>query len=153
MIHRKINLFLNKFVRLVEENHQTITEYFMNDLLKNNDTNAYRSMDKYIIYESSNMIYRNLSHWISQTYSKESIKERYIALGKDRSSRAIPFPQVQKAMVLQKRHLWLFVMENMDDDIIDLIETHELNNRVALYFDRATFFMLKGYDEKINKKF
>lgn len=151
MISRKVNLFLNRFVRLVEENHQTITEYFMNDLLKNNDVNAYRNIDRYVIYESSNSIYRNLSIWISQSYTRESIKEKYTALGNDRFSRGIPFHQVQKAMVLQKRHLWLYVMDNMDDDKLDYMEALELNNRVALYFDRAIFFMLKGYHDQMNK--
>jgi len=153
MINKKINLFLNKFVQLVEENHQIITEYFMNDLLRNNDTTAYRSVDKNTIYQSSNMIYRNLSIWISKSFTKESIKERYINLGKERFCMAIPFPQVQKAMVLQKRYLWIFVMENMEEELIDYIEAQKLSNRVGLYFDRAIFFMLKGYDEEINKKF
>lgn len=153
MLPVKKNLFLNKFINLVEENHQAITEQFMNDLLHNNDTPAYRSIDRYVIYESSNGIYRNLSKWTSQNFSKENIESKYVPLGKDRWERGIPFPQVQKAMVLQKRHLWIYVMKEMDNEIFDYMEALELNNRVALYFDRATFFMLKGYDEKINKRF
>ena len=153
MIVKKKNHFLNRFLLLIEENHQSITDLFMNDLLHNNDTAAYRSMDKFIIYESSNIIYRNLSKWTSQNFSKENIKSKYVALGKDRWKRGIPFPQVQKAMVLQKRHLWLYVMNQIKDEVFDYMEAIDLNNQVALYFDRAVFYMLKGYDEKINKKF
>ncbi len=146
---RKPNILFNRFVKLIEENHQEITEHFMNDLLKNNDTMAYRKISRDLIYDASDVIYRDLSKWIIKDYPKEKIEDRYRKLGRDRFEQEIPFPQVQKAMVLQKRHLWLFVMDKLYGDLTSYKEAVELNNRVVLFFDRATFFMLNGYNEKI----
>lgn len=146
---RKPNILFNRFVKLVEDNHQEITERFMNDLLKNGDTRSYHNLSRELIYDASDVIYRDLSKWIVKDYPKEKIESRYRKIGQDRFDQGVPFPQVQKAMVLQKRHLWLFVMDKLYGDLTSYKEAVELNNRVVLFFDRATFFMLNGFNEKI----
>ncbi len=147
------NILLNRFVQLVEKDHQAITNYFMNDLLKNPDTPAYKNMERERLYETSDMIYRDLSQWISKDFDKTKIRDRYTKLGRERLDAAVPFSQVQKALVLQKRHLWLYVMDKLYDDKTAYMEALELNNRVALYFDRAVFYVLKAYEEQLGRKF
>lgn len=154
ILHRvQKNILLNRFVQLIEKNSQTITNYFLNDLLKNPDTPAYRSMDPERLYEASDMIYRDLSQWISKDFDKSKIRERYMRIGRERFDAAIPLSQVMKALVLQKRHLWIFVMDKLYDDKTAYLEAMELNNRVALYFDRAIFYVLKAYEEILYKRF
>jgi hypothetical protein len=143
------SLLFNRFVRLVEDNYEELTESFMNDLLRNPDTVAYRSADREIIFQASEIIYRDLSKWISREFSKEKIRERYERIGKERYNMDIPLDQVFKAMVLQRRHLWLFVIDKLYDDTTAYREALELNNRVTLYFDRAMYFMLHGYQRRM----
>ena len=152
VIKRK-DIAFNSFVALVEQNYETITERYMNDLLKNPDTDAYRKMDRHEMYESSAKIYRDLSKWITREYPKEKISERYMKIGRERYEQGIPFSQVQKALVLQMRHLWLFVISRMEDDNMKSVkESIDLNNRVVLYFQRATFYMLRGYERMLNRR-
>ncbi|MBN1532235.1 MAG: hypothetical protein JXA20_06200 [Spirochaetes bacterium] len=146
---RKKSILFNRFVKLVEENHQQITEQFMNDLLKNRDTTAYRTIDHFLIYDFADNLYKDLSIWIAKEYPKSKIEERYVKIARERFSMSVPFHEVQKAFVLIKRHLWLFVMNRIYDDTTAYMEALELNNRVTLYFDRATFYMLKGYYDMI----
>ncbi len=149
---RGINILENRFVELIEENHQKITEMYMNDLLKNPDTIAYRKLDRQDIYEAGNRIYRELSKWIVKKYSKDEISKHYLKLGRERFTQGIPFSQAVKTLVLQKRHLWLFVMDKLHYDASVYKEALDLNNRVVLYFDRATFYILQGYEDMIYKK-
>jgi len=143
----------NRFVKLIEENYLDITERFMNALLKDPETSAYVPIDQNEIYQFTVRLYKDLSKWIGTSFSKEQIKERYLALGVEMNSLNVPFYQVQKAMVLQKRFLWVFVMDKMYEDSTSYKEAIFLNNRVVLYFDRATFYMLKGYavDSSFNR--
>jgi hypothetical protein len=151
-IFRPKKILFNHFVQLVEKNHAQITERFMNDLMKNPDTDAYRTLDRGLIYEHSDIVYRDLSTWISREYPKSKIAERYMKIGEDRWNRGIPFSQVQKALSLQMRHLWLFVMDKLFSDMTAYQDALELNNRVVLYFERAMFYVLKGYEKMIYKK-
>ena len=147
----KPNLLYNRFVKLVEENHQEITERFVTDLLRNPDTVSYQGLDRNSIYETSDIVYRDLSKWITRDFPKAKIQERYRKLGHDRFNQGLPFSQVQKALVLQKRHLWLYVMDKLYSDLTSYREAVDLNNRVVLYFDRATHFMLQGYEDLMRR--
>ncbi len=149
---KKSNILTNQFVELIEENHQQITELFMNDLLRNPDTFAYRNLDRQSVYESANSIYREISKWIVKQYPKEEIELRFRQLGRERFEQGIPFSQVFRALVLLKRHLWLFVLKKLYYDATIYEQALDLNNRVVLYFDRACFYMLLGFEEKLKKK-
>jgi hypothetical protein len=149
---KKSNILTNQFVELIEENHQEITELFMNDLLKNPDTFSYRKLNRQEVYESANSIYREISKWIVKQYPKEEIEQRFRQLGRVRFEQGIPASQVYRALVLLKRHLWLFVLKKLYYDASIYEQAIDLNNRVVLYFDRACFFMLLGYEEMLNRK-
>ena len=149
---RNKNILFNKFVQLIEENHEQLTEIFMNDLLKHPETTAYRGADRDTIYQSSVIMYKDLSMWISREFSKQKIEERYVKLGRERFDMGIPIQQVLKGLILQRRHIWLFVMNRMYDDKTDYMEALELNNRVTLYFDRAILAVLKGYMDMMNRQ-
>jgi hypothetical protein len=146
------NILANRFVELIEENHQAITEKYMNDLLKNPDTPAYRKLDRHDIYESANRIYRELSKWVVKDYTKKEIDKYYSKLAKERAEQGIPFAQAYKALVLQRRHLWLFIRERLYSDQQLYREALDLINRVVLYFDRATLSLLATYEDLIYKK-
>jgi len=147
----KNNILTNKFVELIEENHQQITEYYMNDLLGDPDTTAYRTLDRQVIYESGNQIYRELSSYITKDFSKDEIAKHYKKLAWERFEKGVPASHVFKALMLLKRHVWLFIQKKMGDDPTDFRQALELSNRVVLYFDRAAHAVLKGYED-IDKK-
>lgn len=149
-IIRRKNILLNKFVKLIEESHEELTEIFMNDLLKHPETDAYRNTDRDDVYRFSDLVYKDLSVWISSEFSKEKIDDRYGKMGRERCEAGIPIEQVLKALVLQRRHIWLFVMDKMYEEKTEYMEALELNNRVTLYFDRAMIAMVKGYMKMIN---
>jgi hypothetical protein len=149
---RREHILSNRFIRLIEKNYDRLTELFMNDLLRHPETDAYRTVDREKIYQSSEMIYKDLSQWISREFSKKKIEERYAKFGRERYEMGIPIYQVIKGLILQRRHIWLFVMDKMYDEKTDYMEALELNNRVTLYFDRALIYMSQGYMEMVRKK-
>jgi hypothetical protein len=52
------------------------------------------------------------------------------------------------ALILLKRYLWLEVLsEGFVSSNLELYQVLELNNRVVLYFDRAVYFTIAGYQE------
>ncbi|HDP80572.1 MAG TPA: hypothetical protein ENN21_07005 [Spirochaetes bacterium] len=149
---KKTNILMNRFVELIEGNHQEITERFMNDLLRDPQTIGYRNLDRQMIYESANSIYRDISTWIGKNYPREEIEKRFRKLGRDRFEQGVPFSHVFRALVLLKRHLWVYVLQKVEEDLEVYVQALDLNNRVVLYFDRASFYMLQGYEELFNKR-
>ncbi len=146
------SIISNKFVRLIEENHQEIVEHFMNDLLHNKKTIAYRKLDVNDIYEIGIRVYRELSKWVAKDLPKEEVKEYYKKLGKIRLQEEIPASQFFQALVILKRHLWIFVRRKLDNEFTDYKQAMDVNDRVALFFDRAAYYMLIGYEDEAGKK-
>ena len=64
------SIITNKFVRLIEENHQEIIEHFMNDVLRNKKTVSYAKLDANDLYEIGSRVYRELSKWIAKDLPK-----------------------------------------------------------------------------------
>ncbi len=148
----KRNIITNKFVYLIEENHQEIIEHFMNDLLRNPKTAAYRNLDQQDIYDIGHRIISELSKWITKDYPKDQVKEYYRKLGKTRMKEGIPASQFFQALVLIKRHMWLFVRRKIENEAADFKQAMEVNDRIVLFFDRAAYYMLMGYEDEISKK-
>lgn len=146
------NIISNKFVRLIEENHQEIIEHFMNDVLRNKKTVAYAKLDAHELYEIGSRVYRELSKWIAKDLPKEEVKAYYHKLGKIRLEEGIPASQFLQALVILKRHLWLFIKGKLENEITDYKQALEVSNRIVLFFDRAAYYMLTGYEEKTNKR-
>lgn len=146
------NIISNKFVRLIEENHQEIIEHFMNDVLRNKKTVAYAKLDAHDLYEIGSRVYRELSKWIAKDLPKEEVKAYYHKLGKIRLEEGIPASQFFQALVILKRHLWLFIKGQLENEITDYKQALEVSNRIVLFFDRAAYYMLTGYEEKTNKR-
>ena len=146
------SIIANKFVRLIEENHEEIIEHFMNDVFHNKKTVAYRKLDPQELYEIGSRVYRELSKWVAKDLPKEEVKEYYRKLGKIRMAEGIPASQFFQALVLLKRHMWLFVRRQLENEITDYKQAMEVSDRVVLFFDRAAYYMLIGYEEEAAKK-
>ena len=51
------------------------------------------------------------------------------------------------ALFLLKRQIWLYILqEGLLTTNLELYQALELNNRVVLYFDRAIYYLTRGYE-------
>lgn len=146
-------MITNKFVRLVEENNQAIVEHFMNDVLKHNKTVSFRNFDQQTLYNIGSRICKELSSWVAKDLPKEKVEEYYIKIGRERKSQGFFVSEVFQALVILKRHMWLFIRDNLENNIEELSQALALNDRVVLFFDRATRGLLLGFEEDERKLF
>ncbi len=152
MLLKKSNILSNKFVALIEDNIQEIADMFMNDLLKSPETVAYRQLDRQEVYEAAYKRLHEISKWIMKDYPKQEIERYYRQIGRERFEQGIPFTAAFRFLVLLKRHTWIFVLKKLYYDATVYEQALELNNRVVLYFDRAAYYLLCGYDDMLKKK-
>jgi len=92
-------------------------------------------------------VYSRLDSWLEGNKVKGEVRDHYLKLGSQRYHEGIPLSDVVMALMLIKRHLWLYVMEqNFFDSSFQLMQALEFNNRVVLFFDRAIYFTTIGYE-------
>ncbi|HRT45733.1 MAG TPA: hypothetical protein P5054_11135, partial [Desulfomonilia bacterium] len=76
------------------------------------------------------------------------VQRSYTDLGRKRFKEGIPLHEVIMTLMLIKRHLWLYVREkHFFDSTYECFQALEMNNQVVLFFDRAIFFTIRGYED------
>jgi len=138
-----------KLVDLIERNAADLTNSWLADIRKDPNTLTYRRFDREAVYERAFRVFSQLGKWVSHETSKEEVARDYRALGEQRRREGFALSEVIQALILIRRNLWRKVMEEgLLDSTYDLYQAIELNNRVALFFDRAIFYTACGYEKK-----
>jgi hypothetical protein len=144
-----LTLVSQKLVDLIERNATDLTNSWLADIRKDPNTLTYRHFDPDRIYARAFRVYSQLGKWVSHETSKEEVARDYRALGEQRRQEGFALSEVIQALILIRRNLWRKVMEEgLLDSTYDLYQAIELNNRVALFFDRAIFYTACGYEQK-----
>jgi hypothetical protein len=141
-----------KLVKLIESNADVLTRHWLADVRENPSTPTYHIFDEDKLYKRAHLVYSQLSHWISRETSKDEVKNYYVKLGEERFNEGFALHEVVSALVLVKRHLWLHVLSDGQlSTAFELYQSLELNNRVVLFFDRAIYYTIIGYEEAVRK--
>jgi len=142
------NLLSDKLVELIEENSGRIADLWMEDVQHNRSTPTYHVFDPQLLHHR---VFLNMSHfgqWLSGSYHGQDIISYYTNLGRKRKGEGFSLSEVISALSLLKKHIWSFALsQGMWSRTLDIYMMLELEKRISLFFDRATFYVAKGYEE------
>ncbi len=142
-----------KLVSLIEDNADTLTKNWIGDVRHNPTTPTYQTFPEDKLYQRAHFIYSQLGHWISRETSKGEVRNYYVKLGEERFNEGFALYEVVSAIILLKRHLWLHILSDGQlSTAFELYQSLELNNRVVLFFDRAVYYAIIGYEEAVRKR-
>ena len=145
---RSLKPVCQKLVDLIETHAEELATNLLQDLLKNEKTPTYRTINISEVYERSYNVYRNLGRWISFETNEKEITDHYNQLGTRRRGEGFALSEVIHALILTRRNLWRKIQfEGLLDNIFDMTQAMDLNSRVLLYFDRAIFHTALGYEQ------
>jgi hypothetical protein len=141
-----------KMVNRIQENADVLSERVIKDFLTREETKSYRRLNKDILYERVFDVCSRLDSWLMGNKVKGEIKNHYMDLGRQRFHEGIPLNELVMAIMLIKRHLWLYVQEeHFFESTFECHQALEFNNRVVLFFDRAIYFSSVGYEDEMQK--
>ena len=142
-----------RLVSLIERDAETLTKNWLQDVRENPSTPTYHTFNEEKLYQRAHLVYSQLSHWVSRETDKGEIMNYYTRLGAERFSEGFALYEVVSALVLLKRHLWIHILSNGQlNTAFELYQSLELNNRVVLFFDRAIYYTIIGYEEVVREK-
>lgn len=145
-------MIYQKIVELIQNNADHLTKRLMRDILSREETRSYKTLPEKEVYWRVYDVYSRLDSWLSKDKEKGEIKKHYTDLGKQRFHENIPLSDLVMTLLLIKRHLWIFVMENQFfNSSFELSQALELNNKVVLFFDRVIYFAVMGYEDEMRK--
>lgn len=142
-------LYAKNLVDLIERNAEDLTLKWLDTVKNTESMPTYRTYDEKKLYHRAFRVYSQLEKWISLETTKGDIAKHYTALGAQRCVEGFNLSEVLQSLIIQRRILWLKVQsDGFLDTALDMKTALELNNRVILFFDRASFYVARGYEKQ-----
>jgi len=147
---------------LIEAHADALTQDALNDLLTNAHTPSFhKSLEE--LAERVYATYHNVGTWIGNP-NEEAVAAEYETWGALRFRQGIPLSEIVYALNRLKYHLSRFVRDYGLVDFsgdrvpggdligVQLYSIQELNYMVGEFFDRAMYYLARGYEKEAQRQ-
>jgi hypothetical protein len=136
-----------KLVHLIDSHSDELTLRWLKELRQHPDTFTYHHFPEEKLRERASDVYAQLSRWLQSESGREMLEGVYSKLGAERYREGFRLSEVVKALILMERNLWLFVLDQgFLESATELYQVLELYSQVLLFFNRAIYFTVKGFE-------
>lgn len=138
-----------KLIRIIEKNSDIIADKWVDEVTTSPYTRSYWNVSREDLQERAASICQRIGYFLGKRLPRERLASFYRRVGQARRAQGYELEEVVMALLLLKRQIWLFVMQEGFLNInLELYQGLELNNRVVLYFDRAIYFVAQAFSEE-----
>ncbi|MBM3301995.1 MAG: hypothetical protein FJY85_18840 [Deltaproteobacteria bacterium] len=144
----KTKTFELEFAKFIQRFHEQIKEAFIEDTYEKREILSQHQLGRKMLEEIADNVVPEFTTNIDRRTSLETIADKYVRLGIRCCEERLSFSEMVRAFVLLKRHIWLFFQQsNFAGQPFDVRSIVALNNRTALFFDRAIYYFLVGFEQ------
>jgi hypothetical protein len=138
----------DKLLDLVELRAEEIAKAWWKNVRQNPRTPSYHPLTDREAVAQAVLFYRNLRRMYYSENPYEEEVPYFSQYAKDRYAEGIPLHEAIYAMVLMRRHMWLFAeYQDLFTSLLDMYGAIEVINRTVLITDYATFIIAQKYQE------
>jgi|PlaIllAssembly_1097288.scaffolds.fasta_scaffold631754_1 hypothetical protein len=144
----------DRLMDLCIQNAEQIAEQWYKSLVANPRTPKFVSSPKESCVRHATFLYKNLRRMYFADSPFEEVARVMDATGyaEEQYARHIPLPEATYALVLMRRHVWLYAESSaILNTALDIYSTLQSINRILLLFDYAIYIIAEKY-EKMSKK-
>ena len=138
----------DRLMQFTADHAHQIAEQWYQAVSTNTKTPAYRLMKKEVCIRHAEYIYQNLNKLFFADNCESAVANLLDVGGfvEDHYARGIPYNQVIYAIILLRRHLWLYAeQQSLYNGIDDILQMQENVNRVLLLFDYMIYITASKY--------
>lgn len=141
----------NKLIDIIEKNAEVIANRWMNDVRTNKSTPTYAFADQNSSRERVLFFIRQFGKWLGGYFTDQEVRKYYIDLGIKRKNEGFGLSEVLSAISLTRKYVWEFALsQGMWNKTINIYMTLELERRMMLFFDKASYYVAKGFELEEN---
>ena len=137
----------DKLVRLVEKNAEVISHRWMEDVRASKSTPTYAKADLKLSLSRNHEVIRHFGDFLGGKYTDNDIRKFYRKLGRERKNEGFALSELISALSLLRKNIWEFALsQGMWNSTIDIYMAIELERRMMLFFDKAAYYISRGYE-------
>ncbi|MCX5828014.1 MAG: NUDIX hydrolase [Deltaproteobacteria bacterium] len=143
----KQNLLSDRLVQVIEDNAVPISRIWIEDVTSNHSTPSYHHFDRKRLFLRVHTILSQFGKWLGGGYNDQDIHDYYTDMGGERRREGFRLGETLSALSLIKKHIWEFALSRgMWQKTIDIYMALELDRRIVIFFDKASFYTARGYE-------
>ncbi len=147
------NLVSTKFLNVIEQHSNGIMNCWLERMKSDPATAVFLNENMVFVKSKAQSMMENMFYWISNDISKEELGKIFSEEGRLMFCREIPLCEVVRAMETGRRTLIEYVeSETSSESALHLHQMGEFNVRVTLFFDRAIYFIIRGYNDELRSR-
>ena len=138
-----------RILDLIEKHADDLTKSWLAEIRQDDATPTYGSFaDDAELYRRAHRVFGQLGQWINRDFSKEDIRTYWTGIGVQRRREGFPLSEIVQSLGLIRKHFWSKVeTEGFLDTGSDMYQAMDLHNRVTLFFDRAIYYAVVGFEK------
>lgn len=142
-----------KFINIIEADSLEMAKKCARGILESKYTKTYWKLPEDKLIQLVKNVYDNLAMWLMQGNNKVKIGKIYAELGSHRYQEGYPLCDVLYAAHYEKKIMADHIFTSgMLPDVLNLYHSMEFLTRLYDFFDIATFYITRGYQEELYKK-
>ncbi len=142
------NSLTRRLVNVIIKNKEKIIEQWLEDVVVNPSTAEYHNVERAVLYNICDKILSQLTLWLGGLHDVDKIRNFYTKLGKERKKSGFKISDALSALSLIRKHIWTFALaQDALQKNLELLMTFELQRRMTVFFDLATFYLTRGHEQ------
>jgi ADP-ribose pyrophosphatase YjhB (NUDIX family) len=143
------NPLTRRLVNFILKNKEEIINQWLEDIAVNPSTVEYHSVESRTLYNICDKILSQITLWLGGLHDVDRVKSFYTKLGQERKREGFKISEALSALSLIRKHIWTFALaQDALQKNLELYMTFELQRQMTIFFDLATFYLTRGYEEK-----
>jgi len=142
------NALTRRLVNVIIKNKEKIIEQWLEDVFVNPSTTEYHTVEREVLYSICDRILSQITLWMGGVHDVGVIRNFYTKLGRERKKAGFKISEALSALSLIRKHIWTVALaQDALQKNLDLYMTFELQRRMTVFFDLATFYLTRGHEE------
>lgn len=146
-----------RLLQLIQAHAGALTHDVINELRTSDRTPTFSQLNAVDLESRVAALYWNLGKWIG-TADDTAIRDEYEAMGRIRYREGVRVSELVYALLVTKQHLRRYIRDHGLVDFagdrvvpgellpLELHSIQELNYQVGEFFDRALYYLARGYE-------
>jgi len=140
-------LLSDALVAMVRDHAEEIAGLWFAEVRYSPTTTSYRNVDADELFSRAFSALSQFGRWLKGHEADEDIRAFYRAVGHQRQKQGFAMHEVLSSLTLLRKHIWTFSRgQGVWERPIDVYRVLELNRRIALFFDKAVYHTIRGYE-------
>ncbi len=142
-------LLSDPLVAFIHDRADDIARGWLADVTESPTTPSYRRLDAERLLKGVASVLSQFGRWLRGDEAEEEVREFYRILGKHRCQHDFQAHEVISSLMLLRKNIWSFARrQGILERPIDVYRVLELDRRLVLFFDRAMYHTLRGFEEQ-----